>query len=287
MYGGYLDTLQSRFLSELEGISVGYNFDYGPEFEIALCETLGRALPKKYGVARGYAVNRAGKFKGDDILIYSPQNFPTLGIRAEQQFLRKDKVPIEAIYAYIEAKHTIYLINDEKNGQSIFKAMQQVGDVKELVGERPQREWSQISDTVNLGSNLQIDLPEHFPAYRNPPFGVVMARRVKLNAKGDYLTDDEIYDVLLNSDFKAFANRPDLMILGEGIVVIPVESTTDDKPKYSSPFAQPGHSNFAIVRCKKKAFGAGFAIIMGALDTMTLSSLPWRDIFKSSSEMID
>jgi uncharacterized protein DUF6602 len=107
MYGGYVETLGKRFAAAFSTIEAAFNYEYGPEFEIALCNVLGDALPTKYGVARGLAVDREGTTAGDDILIFEQLRYPTLSIRHCDEMLRKAKVPIEAIYCYIEAKHTI------------------------------------------------------------------------------------------------------------------------------------------------------------------------------------
>ena len=88
---------------------IGYSFDYGPEFEIAVCEVLRIALPDRFGVARGYVVSADGSFAGDDIIIYEKARFPTLGLRGKDSYLKKEYIPAEAVYCYIEAKHTLHI----------------------------------------------------------------------------------------------------------------------------------------------------------------------------------
>ncbi len=94
VYGEYIETLSKRFVAAFSTIEAGQNFDYGSEFEIALCMAFRAALPQSYGVARGYAVNATGDMAGDDILIFEQLRRPTLGIRGLEAFLRQDKIPI-------------------------------------------------------------------------------------------------------------------------------------------------------------------------------------------------
>jgi hypothetical protein len=134
MYHDYVKTLSKRFEANLTSIEVGQNFEYGPEFEIAICNTLRSALPDKYGIARGYVVNAEGTRAGDDIVIFERSRFPTLALRGRDDYARKEFIPIEAVYAYIEAKHTLNL--DGEDDQSLQRALDQVGEVKQLCSER-------------------------------------------------------------------------------------------------------------------------------------------------------
>ena len=52
MYRNYIETLAKRFEAAFSTIEAGYNFDFGPEFEIALCRMLRTALPTRFGVSR-------------------------------------------------------------------------------------------------------------------------------------------------------------------------------------------------------------------------------------------
>jgi hypothetical protein len=75
MYDGFIKKIATAFEGALAEIDAGFNFDYGPEFEIVMCKTLRRILPQKFGVCRGYLVNQKGTTKGDDIIIY--EKIPT------------------------------------------------------------------------------------------------------------------------------------------------------------------------------------------------------------------
>ena len=107
---------------------------YGGEFEIAICQILREFLPNKYGICRGFVVSSDGEIAGDDIIIFDQERFPTLKLKGVGQYARKEQIPIEAVYAYIEAKHSINLL--QKDNNSIFKAIKQVESVKRLCNKR-------------------------------------------------------------------------------------------------------------------------------------------------------
>jgi len=122
-YDTFLRNLSQRIESRLGQIEVEYNFDNGTEFEVALCGLLRQLLPAKYGVCRGFAVAADGSKAGDDILIYDRERFSTLRLLEHGQFGIKEQIPIEAIYAYIEVKHTLYIeaSTSGEDGQNLAK----------------------------------------------------------------------------------------------------------------------------------------------------------------------
>ncbi|MCX5880320.1 MAG: hypothetical protein NTU74_00405 [Deltaproteobacteria bacterium] len=52
IYDSFVSTLHNHFKRKLENISAEFNFDLGPEFEIAICDLLREFLPAKYGICR-------------------------------------------------------------------------------------------------------------------------------------------------------------------------------------------------------------------------------------------
>ena len=143
LYENYIERLSKRYLTELESIKVGYNFDYGDEYEIAVCRVLRLFLPTKYGVCRGFIVASDDERVGDDIIIYDKSKFPTLGLRDENEWSRKEFIPVEAVLGYIEAKNTL----DE---DTLPMALKQVSEAKNLCLKRKK---------VNLGEldGVEID----------------------------------------------------------------------------------------------------------------------------------
>src|SRR5262249_28491504 len=155
-YGDYLKTISTKFESLVAEISAGYNFDYGEEFERALCKVFRVLLPSKFGVCRGFVVTADGKQAGDDIIIFDHERFPTLRLLANQDFAQKQKIPFEAVYCYIEAKHSIQL--DAAGSVVLEKALLQVSAVKLL--ERERVSLNQITPTVRIQEGGGLKVPQ-------------------------------------------------------------------------------------------------------------------------------
>ena len=114
----------------LGSIAAFYNFDLGDEFEVGICEILTDTLPQQFGVCRGHIVTKDGQQEGDDVIIYDKGRFPTLRHRGVGNFSRKEHVPVESVYAYVEAKHTLKVDSDDAS--TYQKAWNQIANVKKL-----------------------------------------------------------------------------------------------------------------------------------------------------------
>src|SRR5688500_1096501 len=101
LYRSYVETLAKRLVANLSTVEAEHNFEFGPEFEMVLCKTLRSALPDRIGIARGYVVSHDGATAGDDIVLFERSRFPTLVLRDQDDFARKECVPVEATYCYI------------------------------------------------------------------------------------------------------------------------------------------------------------------------------------------
>ena len=80
VYNNIIEKISNEFGRELSSIVATYNFEYGEEFEIAICKILRKILPNKYGICRGFVVDKEGKAEGDDIIIYDQELYPTFKI---------------------------------------------------------------------------------------------------------------------------------------------------------------------------------------------------------------
>jgi hypothetical protein len=175
LYDNWLGDITDRFQRKLDAIKVEHNFDYGEEFEVALAIVLREILPLRFGVCRGFVVARDGTKAGDDIIIFDAQRFPVLRELERSDLSRKQQVPAEAVLAYIEAKHTLYLEGDE--GQSLNKALEQVRAVKEIVRPRVRpRVLPNISLFRTPAAHLEAS---HTPLFRNPYYGAIWARNIE------------------------------------------------------------------------------------------------------------
>ena len=276
-YRNYVLTLSKKVAANLSTIETEHNFEYGSEFEIAVCQVLRSALADRFGIARGYVVNADGNAAGDDIVIFERSRFPTLALRDRDDYARKEFIPIEAVYCYIEAKHTLNL--EGTDPQSFSYACEQISRVKELCSSRPSLSPNQIAPYLNVGAGITASTPPDFPTILNPMFCVLLARQVRRKKGDEVITDPgEIESILTGLNISS-KEAPDIIILGENNLILP---TLPDEQmggsKLRSPFFIPGRSRYHIAKVDGGAFGVGLISIMAALDWIQLGVMPWHKI---------
>jgi uncharacterized protein DUF6602 len=276
-YRDYVRTLSTRFEAEFSQIKAGYNFDYGDEFEVAVALALRAALPDSYGVVRGHLVDMDGNQAGDDIIIYERSRFPTFGLRKADDFSRKEFVPIEAAYCYIEAKHSLSLTGSGEG--TLAKSFSQVSDAKRLASKRPAVPLSQISPYINVGPGLSIQPLPNFPSQANPFFGMVLTRAARPRV-GEAPFDDpaSIADLVVTSgvtvDFP-----PDCAVIGSKTILLPARiEQPGNKAILESPFHLPGRTLLTNHALPGTAFGVGLLMLLSALDWIRLGTLPWKSL---------
>lgn len=261
LYDNYVRDVSNRFERALADIKPVYNFDHGPEFEVAICKTLMTVLPQKYGVCRGFVVSQLGEKAGDDVIIYDKMRFPTLrGFENDALSPLKEQVPIEAVYAYIEAKNSICIEGDGDN--SLQKSLSQVAQVKMMCDRR---------DSVPVSAKMP-----GWPEIRNPAYGVIISRHIRLKAHGPNIEDpQEINRHLLAAKAKTVL-APDFCVFGKNNMFIPV--IPDDAPNSTfmpSPFFDSDTSRMHASVVDGVAFGAGLSLLLWALDWIQLGQMPW------------
>jgi hypothetical protein len=273
MYRGYVQRLAKVFAAEFSRIEALFGFDHGDEFEIAICRVLRAALPSRFGIARGFVVDRNDNVAGDDVIIFERARFPSLGLR--EDFHRIEQIPIEAVYCYIEAKHTIELYGGD--GQSLDKAIEQVAAVKRLCSTRKAVGFGQVDPHLDLNVGpLQFSGPKGYPAIRNPVFAAIFARYVR-ERKGDprLTAPHDIHQALRRRSDQRCDHPPDLVVYGDSNIALPCVGTP---PAYDSPFFLPKVSNYALVVREQTAFGVALCALMHALDWIRLGEMDWRAI---------
>jgi len=224
-------------------------------------------------------VNPHGDFAGDDILIYERIRFPTFRGLPVGDFASKEHIPIEAIYCYIEAKHTLHI--DGNDGQSLKKAIEQVKAVKTLCRNRRAVPLTDLGSGVNFSHGIKVAVPEGYPDCRNPFFTAIFARHVK-HAKGKepLSSANEIREAISTrkhfSDVKE-EDLPDMMVMGDSIVALPSFKISDHEALLR-PFLIPGKSIYHVCDANAIAFGVGFCALMAALDWIQLGEMPWSSI---------
>ncbi|MBZ0316436.1 MAG: hypothetical protein K8L91_08455 [Anaerolineae bacterium] len=278
LYRDYIVTLSNRFTGKLSEIATTHNFDYGDEFEVAICEVIQSVLPTQYGVVRGYAVDKNGETAGDDIIIYERVRFPSLKPRDKQDFARKEYIPIEAIYCYIEAKHTIHLAGAD--AQSLEHAIDQVSKVKDLIARRKPVGLAFISPALDLSQVLILSRSENIPNIKNPFFSMILARNVKIQKHGVIIQNPAVINEKLQSLSQQGKMRSvDMMVLGSHNVVSPFTPLdTEGNRLWASPFFMPEKSQYGCIETPQISFGIALATIMSAIDVIQLGAMPWAEI---------
>ena len=264
MYKDWVAEYGRRMLSQFESIKTQFNFDYGPEFEIAVASILKEVLPQRYGVCRGAVITETG-CRGDDIIIFDVGRFPTLRSLG-RDLSKKDYVPIEGVLAYIEAKHTLYVTEDKPApanpatcGQSLEKACSQVAAVKGMKRER---------FVPLIGPEIGPGLPK----YKNPLLGAIFARNIVV--QWEY-PERFLAGELLRLKGLAWP-LPDLIAAG-GIVVIPVyiEGVEEGSAK---PFHCKETQLMALRTSEEVVFGVGIVQLLRAIEWIDLGSIPWHRV---------
>ncbi|MER0170482.1 MAG: hypothetical protein DU489_07730 [Nitrosomonas sp.] len=270
VYQNYISNLQHAFEKRLDDISAQFNFELGSEFEVAICEILSSFLPNKFGICRGFAVNAEGATAGDDIIIYDKERFPTLRTITNRAFDKKDMVPIEAICAYIEAKHTL-------DANSFIKAVEQVQAVKQLCSQREPVSFYQVDPHVECTTPAPPTVL-HWPKYRNPVFGMILSR---YSAGGDgksRATSPGDVEAFLREQLncmKPSPYLPDLIVAGSDNYLSPAHLKEDGQTLPSLHYIPEVTTGYQVLEKPGIAFGAALAQLAGAIDWVRLGRMPW------------
>lgn len=286
MYDNVISNLSKTIEAELLLIETIYNFEYGDEFEIALCNILRKFLPHKYGICRGFAVHQSGESVGDDIIIYDRSSFPTFFYRGLDNFSRLEKIPIEAIYAYIECKHNLLLSGPATESASLLNASRQVANFKELCNKREAVLVTQKDSYIKLVSEIANagNLPANWwlPKLRNPIFGCIFSRKVS-NKKTSAVIEDteEVHKILINGmDIEKGPNVVDLVVAGQNNFMSPAyREEGDDKPQ-NCLFMLPDKQQVGLscFKHENQALSIGIIHLMAALDWIRLGRIKWEAV---------
>jgi len=225
-----------------------------------------------------------GTIAGDDVIIYDRFHLPTLRTLGEEQYALKHKVPVESVYAYIEAKHGLVVKGTE--GGSVTKAVDQVRKVKGLINQRKSVPLNTINRILHLPTTPKT--PEGYPNLRNPAYAIIFARTVKITKNSSPIEDTSkisaaINEIDLDIDHET---APDLIVLGKSCLMHPVEGT-EANPKCRSPFMRPTTTRYLTQSPDGLAFGASLLFLMAALEYMEVGRISWDelvfDAFKSDA----
>lgn len=254
LYGGYIDRLARKVEARLQDIEAIYNFDLGDEFEIAICALLEDILPAKFGVCRGFVVAENGETAGDDLIIYDKMSSPTLRSGMSRQFPVKEQIPVDAVYAYIECKHSI------TDAAVLEKAIGQAEAVKKLVLTRRRLSNPEYEADGPTYNGKVRDWPRTYPPLKNQPFCAIFARK--------YSADVSIHNA-------RGEHTPDLLILGNDHIANHTVYMGADGVKsalfYDTKFGTP----LCVESAPGNAYGLGLVILLQALSWVQLLPIDW------------
>lgn len=272
-YSKLIENISTAIESQFKEISARYNFDLGEEFEIAICELLIKILPDQYGICRGFVVTEKDEYAGDDIIIYDKSRFPTLRLLDKKKFDKKQEIPVEAVYAYLEAKHTI-ILHEPDSGQSFYKSFDQVSKVKKL--NREKRKLVSIDPYTNLGSMFTATR-NNWPEIANPIYGAIISRFTKDKSKSENLPSEKMFEVIKTANVPKDIVHPDLVILGQNDLMFPGISS-ESTITYESPFFIEATSKLIHKSTKNSSLAIGIIMLLYALDTIKLGKMPYQRI---------
>lgn len=277
-YDGWLVGMASRFQEHFDRIQVEENFEYGVEFEVALCKALRELLPARVGICRGYVVGEDGKKAGDDIVLFDQHRFPTLRPLGDDLSV-KQNVPAAGVLAYIEAKHTLYL--EHSPGQSIDKAVRQIAGVKSI--HRAPVPMTMIDHHVDLKSVIQVAPGPGSPDVWNPWYGLIMARNILVSPQNRTKPTPEQFAEAVLSAVNTVKGYPDLMVAGSLIalpayMVPPAEAQLRRfwMPENSLAFFQP-----------ESSMGTAAAHLLWAIEYIKLGSIDWPKMFNGALGQVE
>lgn len=269
LYNNWLGKLAARFQAKFDDILTVHNFDYGDEFEIALCEVLKTIIPRRASICRGFIVAQDGTLAGDDIIIFDSSRFPVLRAIGED-LSRKEQVPAEAVLAYIEAKHTLYLHGS--SGQSLEKAAAQTAAIKSL--SRTPLEHRYLIPGLDLGA--QVIPPPTYPKIKNPWYTAIWSR------KSDWPGNERSISpsALVDTNFRL---HPDFIATDQGCLMpmlIKHESGMPLPKMEIRPFlcAETAHVWSDV---KEISLGLAAVHLLSAIEWIVLSEVPWNPMMSS------
>lgn len=253
-YGDYIERLAKKVEARLQDIEAIYNFDLGDEFELAVCALLEDVLPAKYGVCRGFVVAEDGRTAGDDVIIYDKMASPTLRSSLSRQFPVKEQIPVDAVYAYIECKHSI------ATSEVLEKAIGQAEAVKKLVLSRRGLDNPDYEKDGPVYNGRPRDWPRTFPPLKNQPFCAVFARKFSP-------------DVALPRTYGE--HTPDLLILGNSHLATQTVNLGADGIKSSLFFDTEYGAGLYTEQASENAYGLGLVTLLEALSWVELLPIDW------------
>lgn len=260
-YDGFVERLSKKALLRLGEIESVHSFGLGEEFEVALCHLLTECLPERFGVCRGFVVNREGDKAGDDLIVFDKLSFPVLRRMEDNRFATKQYVPIEAVYCYIECKHSL-------TSASVFtKALDQTAKVKKLLFQRIGKSNPDYEVEEPVHNGKVLGWPRSFPKLKNQPFCAIFSRNAS-NFFPDEMPKDH--------------TSPDLIVMGEDHIATQTVKRDVDGMKTALFFDDLNGTPLVKEHVPGNAFGIGIITLFYALGWLELKEIDWATVLNSS-----
>lgn len=259
-YGGFVECLSRKVLARLSDIEAVFNFDFGDEFEVAVCRILEDVLPANYGICRGFVVSESGVTAGDDLIIFNRATSPTLRAKGGLEYSVKEQIPSESVYAYIECKHSI------DKADTLSKAISQARNVKKLLLQRQALQNKDYEEDGPVYEGKVRDWPRPLPPLKNQPFCMIIARQygnVPLDTEKDNLT-------------------PDLLVLGQDHLAIHSVVLGPDGIKGALFFDAKHGTPLRIEKVCGTAWGVGLVTLLSALSWIELLPIDWTNTLNTA-----
>jgi len=255
-YNGYIERLSKKVNARLADIEAVFNFDFGVEYEVAICQLLEDFLPSRFGVCRGFVVSEDGRKAGDDVIIYDRLLSPSLRALGGIQYAVKEQIPVDAVYAYIECKNSI---NED---DVMEKSIEQVRSVKKLLLERNALENKLYEKDGPIYLGKARDWPRPLPRLKNQPYCAIFARSSSAKIPESLARD---------------AYTPDLMILGIDHIATQSVLLGPDGIKGALFYDDKYAATLRIENLNGNAFGVGLVSILQAISWIELVQIDWAN----------
>lgn len=289
-YNGFVENVSKEFERQLSAMSAVYNFDYGDEYEIAVCKVLRKLLPNKFGICRGFIINKDGDYTGDDIIIYDREHYPPLRfLDREDDYEQKNQIPVEAVYAYIEAKYTL-------DYQTFTKAFDQIVRVKKVCYTRETRAVVYVNDGDKIFDNEYSKANGWKPVITSPMYAIILSKNCvglngektqsgeeaqnfileQLNCLGPKIRESGFFSpdaVVAGNKVTAFCGHHlfgENGVLKDGIQITKFYTGVE-------PYAC-----YQVNSVDDIAYGLEFVHLMMALESIQLPAIPWEMIFNTA-----
>ncbi|WP_437963513.1 DUF6602 domain-containing protein [Sorangium sp. So ce260] len=281
-YGGWSEEIVEHLEDEFRKLRALATLELGPELEIAICQALRKFLPERAGVCRGWVVDTTGDRQGDDIIIYDAARFPTLrGLGGDLAI--RERVPAEAVLAYIEVKHTLYAqakVPAKSQGQALVKACRQVAAVKGL--HRAPVPLETIAPRIELENAVKRN--RGFPAIRNPWYAAIWALNLRVDKDLAHNPAEAVkrrIAAVRRAGTRA-EHLPDVIAAGP---VLMTPAIVASGVLESRPFTTPDTE--LIFTNGMKALGAAVEHLTWAIDDILLGEIPWRRMLEHQLRRAD